>query len=81
MISTFVDLDFHRRGIAKALFAETFALAREKGFEKFFTYVRADNAKGLSTYLSQGFKIVGMAQKHAKINGNYIDEIIIEKLL
>lgn len=81
LISTFVDLNYHRRGISKALFSETFIVAREKGFEKFFTYVRADNIKGLSTYLSQGFTIVGTAHKQAKIQGEYIDEVIIEKLL
>ena len=81
MISTFVDMNLHRQGIAKRLFPVTFAAARERGFEKFFTYVRADNVKGLTTYLSQGFRIVGTAQNHAKINGRYIDEIIIEKFL
>jgi hypothetical protein len=31
--------------------------------------------------LHQGFRIVGTAQRHAKIRGQYVDEIIIEKLL
>lgn len=81
MISTYVDLNLHRQGIAKRLFPVTIEVARQKGFEKFFTYVRADNPKGLTTYLSQGFRIVGTAQNHAKINGRYVDEIIIEKFL
>ena len=81
MISTFVDLTCHRQGVAKKLFPVTSAKAREKGFIKFFTYVRADNVKGLTTYLSQGFRIVGTAQNHTKINGRFIDEIIIEKFL
>jgi L-amino acid N-acyltransferase YncA len=81
MLSTFVDMNFHRQGIAKRLFPVTFATARQMGFEKFFTYVRADNINGLATYLSQGFRIIGTAQRQAKMNGRYIDEIIIEKLL
>lgn len=80
-ISTFVDLNCHRQGIAKQLFPATFAVAKEKGFEKFFTYVRADNIKGLATYLKHGFTIVGTARKHAKIQGKYVDEIMIEKWL
>jgi len=33
------------------------------------------------TYLHQGFQIVGAAHRHARIGGQYIDEIIIEKFL
>ena len=81
VIGTYVDLERRRQGIARALFAATFEAARQKGYEKFFTYVRADNETGLQTYLSQGFRIVGTAARQAKIDGNYIDEIVIEKLL
>lgn len=81
VIGTYVDLARRRQGIARRLFEATFDAARRKGYEKFFSYVRADKAAGLHTYLSQGFRRVGTAQRHAKIDGRYIDEIIIEKLL
>ena len=80
VIGTYVDLSRRRQGIANRLFAATFEAARAKGYEKFFSYVRADNEAGLQTYLSQGFRIVGTAERHAKIDGRYIDEIVIEKL-
>ena len=79
--ATFVDLNCQRQGVAKRLFANTFKIAREKGYEKIFTYVRADNPGGLATYTSQGFRIVGTAQKQAKIRGKYVDEVIIERML
>ena len=81
VIGTYVDLDLRRQGIATQLFAATFEAARRKGYEKFFTYVRADNEAGLQTYLRQGFRIVGTAERHAKIDGRYIDEVIIEKAI
>jgi L-amino acid N-acyltransferase YncA len=81
VIGTYVALDRHRQGIAAKLFAATFEVARRKGYEKIFTYVRADNDAGLRTYLGQGFRIVGTAERHAKIDGRYIDEIVIEKFL
>jgi RimJ/RimL family protein N-acetyltransferase len=31
--------------------------------------------------LRQGFRVIGTAQRHARVAGMYIDEIIIEKLL
>ncbi len=81
VIGTYVDLQLTRRGIATRLFAATYEAARRKGYEKFFTYVRADNEAGLQTYLHQGFRIVGKAERQAKIDGRYIDEIVIEKPL
>lgn len=78
---TFVDPDFRRQGVARKLFAALFEQAKEKGYEKIFTYVRGDNEVALAVYQSQGFRVVGQAEKQAKINGQYIDEIIIEKLL
>jgi L-amino acid N-acyltransferase YncA len=80
-LGTFVDINHQGQGIARKLFAATFTAARAFGYEKLFTYVRADNEKGLAAYLSQGFHIVGTAQRHAKVNGVYIDEIIIERFL
>lgn len=81
VLGTFVDLNQRRQGIAKALFEATFVAAKEKGYKKLFTYIRADNGAALGTYMRHGFRVVGTAQNHAKINGNYIDELIIERFL
>lgn len=80
-IGTYVDLAARRRGIAKALFAATFEEAVRKGYEKFFTFVRADNPAALATYHHHGFQIVGTARRQSKVNGRYIDEIMIERFL
>jgi L-amino acid N-acyltransferase YncA len=80
VIGTYVDLDCRRQGIASRLFTATFQAARRKGYGKFFTYVRADNHAGLQTYLRQGFRVVGTAEQQARIDGKYIDEIVVEKL-
>lgn len=81
VLGTYVDLEQRRQGIATALFAATFAAARKRGYEKIFTFVRADNAAALATYRAQGFETIGTARRHAKIDGQYIDEILIEKHL
>ena len=81
VLGTYVDLAYRRRGVASCLFEATFEAARRKGYEKIFTFVRADNVAALATYLKQGFRIVGTAQKQARFNGKYVDEIIIEKFL
>lgn len=81
VVGTYVRLGNRRQGISKHLFEATFAEALHKGYEKIFTFVRADNPAALATYQSQGFRIVGTAERQAKVNGGYVDEIIIEKFL
>lgn len=81
IIGTFVELGLRRQGIARRLFEATFAAAQRAGYEKLFAFVRADNPAALQTYLGQGFSVIGTAKDHAKIDGRYIDEILIERLL
>ena len=80
-LGTYVDLLHRRQGIATRLFAATFAAALERGYEKIFTFVRADNPGALQAYSRQGFQVVGTARRHAKVDGRYIDELMIEKEL
>jgi len=61
--------------------ATVFEAARLKGYEKLSAFVRADNIAALTAYLSQRFRIIGTAQRQAKINGKYVDEILIERFL
>ena len=44
-------------------------------------YIRADNPAALQTYLAHGFVVIGTAKRQARIDGQYIDEILIEKWL
>ena len=81
VLGTYVDLNRRRQGIATQLFQALFATAVRKGYQKIFTYVRADNPAALQTYLAQGFRTVGRAYQQARVGGQYVDEIIIERLL
>jgi L-amino acid N-acyltransferase YncA len=81
ILGTYVDLSERRKGIGSHLARVSFAAARQKGYEKIFTYVRADNQASLSFHLSLGFQIIGTAHRQAKLNGRYVDEVLIEKFL
>jgi L-amino acid N-acyltransferase YncA len=81
VVATFVDLEYRRRGIGRRLFEATFDTARQKGYEKIFTYVRSDNPGALTAYMKCGFRIVGTSMRQAKIGDRYVDEVIIEKFL
>jgi L-amino acid N-acyltransferase YncA len=79
VIGTYVDLSEHRQGIGRLLFEATRRAAKEKGYEKLFGFVRADNVAGLAFYKRIGFEAIGIAKRHAKIKGRYIDEVMIER--
>jgi L-amino acid N-acyltransferase YncA len=81
VIGTFVDLSLRRRGIARSLFRATFEAARPKGYEKFFTFIRADNPAALATYQRQGFEVIGTARRQARMRGEYVDEVLVEAFL
>ncbi|HHX8497382.1 TPA: N-acetyltransferase family protein [Vibrio diabolicus] len=81
IIGTFVSENARGQGVSKELFNSTFEVAKQKGYEKLFAYVRSDNERALAVYLKQGFEIVGTAKKHAKVRGEYVDEVLIEKFL
>ncbi|HEY7700462.1 MAG TPA: GNAT family N-acetyltransferase [Vicinamibacteria bacterium] len=81
VIGTFVDLSLRRRGIARSLFRATFEAARPKGYEKFFTFIRADNPAALATYRHHGFQIIGTARRQARMKHGYVDEILVEAFI
>ncbi|MDP6581962.1 MAG: GNAT family N-acetyltransferase [Vicinamibacterales bacterium] len=81
VIGTYVDLTRRRKGIASRLFNATFDQAPAKRYNKLFAFVRADNLPALFTYLRHGFRAIGNARRHARIDGRFIDEILIERLL
>jgi RimJ/RimL family protein N-acetyltransferase len=81
IIGTYVDLSYQRQGIGTCLFGATFEAALHKGYEKLFTFVRVDNTAALGSYLKHGFYIIGTAQRQAKLNGRYVDEVMVERFL
>jgi L-amino acid N-acyltransferase YncA len=81
VIGTYVDLKERQRGIGTRLFEATLEAARRKGYEKIFTFVRSDNVASLIFYLKLGFRIIGTVQRQVKLEGKYIDEVLIERLL
>jgi len=59
----------------------TFEAASSKGYETLFAFVRAAKSPVLSIYLQHGYSTIGTACRHAQIDGRFIDEILIERLL
>lgn len=81
VVGTYIGLEYRRQGISKKLFPATFEAARCKGYEKIFTYILAGNEAALGTYKKHGFRIVGTAERHAKLRGRFVDVIVVERIL
>jgi L-amino acid N-acyltransferase YncA len=76
-----VRLDAVRSGVGRSLCAATFEAARERGFVKLSAMIRADNPGALRFYQSQGFRVLGVAERHALVRGRYIDEVLAERFI
>ncbi len=81
VVGTCVTLSLRRHGIGTQLAEVSFEKAKKEGFEKLFTYVRADNQAALNFYRKLGFLTIGTAKKHAKFDAKYVDSVFLEKFL
>ena len=79
VMGTWVDASWRRRGLGRALWERTAALARERGFTRVFTDVRADNLDSLAYHLALGFSVAGVARAQAVIGGRAYDVVFIER--
>jgi L-amino acid N-acyltransferase YncA len=70
---------WRRHGLGRALSERTFVLARERGFTKVLTDVRADNVDSLAFHLALGFSVVGTARDQAVMGGRAYDVVFIER--
>jgi L-amino acid N-acyltransferase YncA len=78
---TVVKLPLRRRGIGTSMWEVTSRAGRDKGFEKIFTYIRADNEPSLNFHLKLGFRIIGKTERQIRMGGIYVDGILIERFL
>ena len=80
-MGTWVSEPFRRRGIGGRLAEASFTAARERGFEKVFTDIRADNLDSLAFHLALGFTVVGTARRQARLGDRYVDVVFVERFL
>jgi ribosomal protein S18 acetylase RimI-like enzyme len=73
--------EFRGIGIGSALMDSLVSLASEKRYEKITLSVFHTNKQAINTYKKFGFKKVGEKKKQFKLNGQYVDEIIMEKFI
>ena len=80
-MGTYVDAAHRRRGVGAALARSSFAAALALGYDKIFTDLRADNLDSLAYHLTLGFAVVGTGRRHARVRGEDVDVLFIERFL
>ncbi|HWQ58814.1 MAG TPA: GNAT family N-acetyltransferase [Clostridia bacterium] len=68
-------------GIGPVAMALSIDWAKEWGYRKMLLEARADNARAIALYRRFGFAECGRRREHILVNGQYYDEIIMERML
>lgn len=69
------------QGIGRRLFEGVEAWAREQGLHRLDLTVLAHNARGIALYTKMGFEMEGRLRHSFRIDGEWIDELQMGKLL
>ena len=73
--------DFAGRGIGTRLFVEMESWAKEQGLHRLELTVQTRNVAGVRLYQKIGFEIEGTLRHTLQIDGEYVDEYAMAKLL
>ncbi|HET9661847.1 MAG TPA: arsinothricin resistance N-acetyltransferase ArsN1 family A [Thermomicrobiales bacterium] len=79
--SVYVDRDHRGKGaglLALDALAQTYA---ERGYWKLLSRIFPENTGSLRLHERAGFRVVGIYQRHARLDGEWKDCVIVEKLL
>jgi L-amino acid N-acyltransferase YncA len=79
--SVYVSRDARGKGLGRIALEALFAAARSRGDWKLLSRVFPENRASLKLLKSLGFREVGTYVRHAKLDGEWRDVVIVEKLL
>lgn len=69
------------RGVGILLLEALAAIAAETGYHKLTSRVLATNVASLKLHRAAGFTEVGIQRRHARLDGEWKDTILVERLL
>jgi phosphinothricin acetyltransferase len=79
--SIYVDRGARGQGVGRVMLTRLIELAREQGYHKLVLSAFPTNASGMALYTKLGFRTVGVYQEQGRLDGRWVDTIIMEKLL
>jgi phosphinothricin acetyltransferase len=80
-ISVYVERAWRGQGAGKALLTRLVELGRQHGFHKLVLSAFPFNLGGLALYERMGFRTVGVYREQGQLDGQWVDTIVMERLL
>jgi L-amino acid N-acyltransferase YncA len=72
---------FRRRGAGRVALETLIQQARQAGFSKLVSRIFVENIASRNLVRALGFREVGVYEKHGKLDGEWRDVVIVERLL
>jgi L-amino acid N-acyltransferase YncA len=79
--SVYVHRAWRGHGVGRQLLSHLILAARAIGYHKMVLAALACNRAGLALYLGAGFTRVGVYREHGQLDGQWVDVMIMEKIL
>ena len=70
-----------RQGIGRALLDALAEAAAAQGLWKLTSRIFATNTGSIAAHVASGFHVVGTQQRHAKLDGEWRDVVLVERLI
>jgi phosphinothricin acetyltransferase len=80
-LSLYVEREWRGRGVGRRLLDALVARARELGYHKLVLAAFPWNEAGMRAYRRAGFREVGIYREQGRLDGRWVDTIVMEKLL
>jgi L-amino acid N-acyltransferase YncA len=80
-LSIYISRDHRGKGLGKQLLAEIESIAAANSFHKIVLFTFAFNQLGQGLYRKMGYREVGVFHNQGKLDGKFVDVMVMEKLL
>jgi len=80
-LSVYVERAWRGRGVGRALLTHLLPLARRLGYHKMVLATFPYNEAGVALYRKMGFSPVGVYHEQGRLDGRWVDVLIMERLL
>ena len=79
--TVYVDRAGRGAGVGGRLLEALLATAAQRGFHKLLSRIFPANAASLALARAHGFRVVGVQQRHGRLDGEWRDVVLVEALL
>jgi phosphinothricin acetyltransferase len=80
-LSVYAERGWWGRGVGRALLQQLLALAKAIGYHKMVLATFPYNEAGVALYKKMGFTPVGVYHEQGRLDGHWVDVLIMERLL